>query len=126
MVRGLVRILAVVIGLLVVCGSLPAGAEPISPSERKDRADPLPPRLQGIDVVEHLNVEVPKNVEFKDESGRSVRIGDYFDGKKPVILTLNYSSCPMLCSLILNGLTLALKDVKWTAGRDFRIVTISI
>ena len=120
------RILSALIGLWVVCGSLPAAAEPIPPSEKKERVEPLPARLQGIDVVEHLNVELPKNVEFKDETGRSVRFGDYFDGKLPVIVTLNYSSCPMLCSLILNGLTLGLKDVKWTAGRDFRIVTISI
>ena len=126
MARGLVPILAVVIGLLVSCGALRAAAEPILPSERKDRLEPLPKRLQGVDVVEHLDVELPRGVEFKDETGRRVRLGDYFDGKKPVILTLNYSSCPMLCSLILNGLTLGLKDVTWTAGRDFRIVTISI
>lgn len=103
-----------------------AQATPVDPSERKDRTEPLPKRLEGVDVVEHLNVELPKATEFRDETGKPVKLGDYFDGKVPVIVTLNYSNCPMLCSLVLNALATGLKDVKWTAGKEFRIVTISI
>ena len=92
-------------------------AKPVDPSERKERTEALPKRLEGIDVVEHLNTELPKHVEFTDEHGRRVKLGDYFDGKVPVIVTLNYSGCPMLCSLILNGLVEGLKHVDWTAAR---------
>jgi protein SCO1 len=121
--RRVVSILAV---LWIGVGAVSASAKPVDPSERKERTEALPKRLEGIDVVEHLNTELPKHVEFTDEHGRRVKLGDYFDGKVPVIVTLNYSGCPMLCSLILNGLVEGLKHVDWTAGKDFRIVTVSI
>ncbi len=55
-----------------------------------------------------------------------MRLGDYFRDGLPVILTLNYSDCPMLCSLELNGLVQSLKQLEWTLGREFRIVTVSL
>ncbi len=55
-----------------------------------------------------------------------MRFSDYFDAKRPVILTLNYSDCPMLCSLELNGFVQSMKQLEWTAGKEYRVVTVSI
>jgi protein SCO1/2 len=101
-----------------------AAAAPVPASEQLDRTEPLPTRLQGIDVREHLGEMVAKGATFIDEGGRHVTVGDFLDGEHPVILTLNYSRCPMLCSLELNGLVGSMKDVDFTVGKDFRIVTV--
>jgi protein SCO1/2 len=102
----------------------PAFAKPVPASEIRDRTEVLPKRLEGIDVEEQLDTAIPKGLRFRNHEGREVRLGDYVDGKVPVILTLNYSSCPMLCSLQLNGLVDSLAQVDWTLGKDYRVVTI--
>jgi protein SCO1/2 len=76
----------------------------------------------GID--QHLNEQVPLDLEFSDESGNTVKLGDYF-GKKPVILVLAYYRCPMLCTLVLNGLATAMRDMPLTPGKDYEVVTVS-
>jgi protein SCO1 len=101
-----------------------AGARPVPASEQLDRTEKLPDRLRGVDVREHLSDVVPKGATFTDENGKRVQLGDYLDGKHPVILTLNYSRCPMLCSLELNGLVNSLKQVDWTIGTEFKVVTV--
>ena len=63
---------------------------------------------------------------FKDHNGQPVALSDYFTDGKPVLLTLNYYSCETLCSVQLNAMLNALKDLDWVAGEDFRMVTISI
>ncbi len=90
------------------------------------RAEPLPDDLEGVDIIEKLGATIPLDVPFVDSSGKKVKLGDYFGGDRPVLLTMNYSSCPMLCSLHLNGLVDALTELEWTAGGEFRMVTISI
>jgi len=97
-----------------------------APVTRPDRVEAAPKRLEGVDVKEQLGKTLPLDIGFADETGAPVTLADYFDGSVPVILTLNYSDCPMLCSLELNGLVEGLKKVAWTAGKEFRIVTISI
>ena len=67
---------------------------------------------------------MPLDLPFKDEAGRDVRLGDYF-GKRPVILTLVYYECPMLCTQVLNGLASALGVLKFSVGQEFDIVTVS-
>jgi protein SCO1/2 len=104
----------------------PAVSAPIRDSERIDRSDPLPKRLKGVDVKEHLESEVPKNLGFTDENGRKVTLGEYFDGRLPVIITMNYSGCPMLCSVQLTSFTNSLKELDFTAGQQFRVVTVSL
>lgn len=81
--------------------------------------------LQQIGVDQKLNSQLPLDLTFRDESGRTVRLGDYFKGK-PVILTLNYYSCPNLCPLVLDGLVNSLQDVSFNIGKDFEVVTVSI
>jgi protein SCO1/2 len=89
-------------------------------------AGPPPDELQGVGVTEHLGGRIPPGLSFTDDLGRSVTFGDIFAGERPVLLTLNYSGCPMLCSLILNGLLEGLRGMAWSAGREFEIVTVSI
>lgn len=98
------------------CAFEPAQAQP---------ADYLPKELEGVGVTEHLNAQLPLDLDFVDESGRPVKLGSYFDGRRPVILTLNYYRCPMLCTLQLNGLIDGLRRMDWTPGEQFEIVTVS-
>ena len=90
-----------------------------------DRMEALPAELEGVGITEKLDGKVPLDLAFRDETGRDVKLSEYFDGK-PVILTLNYSSCPMLCNLQLNGLVDGLIGMPLSAGKDFRLVTVSL
>jgi protein SCO1 len=112
-----------VAGLLFVAPA--AKADLVPESEQVERRDPLPRRLLGVDVKEHLNTPVPMDLGFTDENGKDVTLKDYFDGSVPVILTMNYSNCPMLCSLQLTALVEGLKKVDWTVGKEFKMVTVS-
>ena len=89
------------------------------------RTEPLPEELEGVGITEHPNEPVPLDLEFLDEQGQTVKLGDFFDGRRPMVLTLNYYRCPMLCGLQLNGLIDALEQMSWTPGDEFDIVTIS-
>src|ERR1700751_2109336 len=70
----------------------------------ENAGDQLPQVLQKVGVSQHLNQQLPLDAVFVDETGKTVKLGDYF-GKKPAILALVYYTCPMLCSEELNGLT---------------------
>jgi protein SCO1/2 len=84
------------------------------------------PDTEGIGVVERLDERVPLDLPFIDHHGKSVTLGEYLKDGKPMILTLNYYTCPQLCHLTLNALVKGLNDVEWTIGEEFRIVTVSI
>ena len=75
--------------------------------------------LQEVGFDQHLGESVPLDLAFTDETGRSVKLGDYF-GKKPVVLSLVYYDCPMLCTLSLNGLAGALEVLSVRAGAGVR------
>lgn len=85
----------------------------------------VPQVLKEIGIEQKLGQKIPLDIEFKDEEGRIVKIGDYFNKNKPVILALVYYECPMLCNEVLNGLTGSLKGISLTAGKDFEVVAIS-
>jgi protein SCO1 len=91
----------------------------------QNAGDQLPTVLQKVQVDQHLNQQLPLDAQFVDDTGKQVRLGDYF-GKHPAILSLVYYNCPMLCSEELDGLASALEMVKLTPGKDFDIVIISI
>lgn len=88
--------------------------------------EPRPKELEGVGVTERAGTKLPLGLEFTDEAGRAVRLGDYVRGKRPFILNLVYYRCAMLCNLILNGQVEALKGIPWTPGREFEIITVSI
>jgi protein SCO1/2 len=85
-----------------------------------------PPGLEGVGIDQRLNEQVPLNLTFKDETGKTVKLGDYFHEGRPVILNLVYYQCPMLCTEVLNGLTSALKVIHFEPGKQFEVVTVSI
>jgi protein SCO1/2 len=84
-----------------------------------------PQILQQVGIDQHLNQQLPMDLQFTDEYGKQVRLGQYF-GTRPVILSLVYYKCPMLCTQVLNGLTSSLGVLTFDAGREFDIVTVSI
>ena len=84
------------------------------------------PELRGIDIKEHLGSEIPLDLAFTDESGNKVALKDYFQEDKPVVLTLAYYECPMLCTLVLNGLSKGIKKLDKIPGEDYQLLTVSI
>ena len=89
--------------------------------------DELPDELQGVDIIEHLDESLPLDLEFTDEDGNPVRLGDIIDGTRPAILQLGYYRCPMLCDLVLNGAMEGLGNLEeLSAGTDFDLVSVSV
>jgi protein SCO1/2 len=84
----------------------------------------MPKVLQGVGFDQRLNAQVPLDLTFTDDTGKQVRLGDYF-GKKPVILVLAYYQCPRLCTLVLNGLVQGMLEMPFSAGDEFQVVTVS-
>ncbi len=99
-----------------------AGALPV----QAQLNDALPKEVQNVGVEQKVGGEIPGDLSFKDETGKQVYLGKYFDGKRPVLLSLNYSNCPMLCTVQLNGLSKALKEIDLAPGSDFEVLSISI
>ena len=91
-----------------------------------NRGDELPTVLKQVQVTQHLNAQLPLDAKFVDETGTPVTLGKYFDGQHPVVLSLVYYNCPMLCSEEMDGLTGSLEMVHLQPGKDFQIVFISI
>ena len=91
----------------------------------ENTGDQLPVVLKNVAVAQHLNQQLPLDAAFVDETGKPVRLGDYF-GQRPAVLSLVYYTCPLLCSEELDGMTGALEMVKLTPGKDFDVVIISI
>ena len=84
-----------------------------------------PQELVDIRIEQRLNQQLPLDLTFRDEAGRQVQLSQYF-GKKPVILSFAYYECPMLCTLILNGLVKGMRTLPFDVGREFEVVNISI
>ncbi|MEP3482609.1 MAG: SCO family protein [Fuerstiella sp.] len=82
--------------------------------------------FEGVGVTEHLDDFVPLSAVYTDDRGRRMRLSDFFKEGKPVVLSMNYSSCPLLCSQQLNGLVDCLKKIDLLTGKDFEIVSVSI
>jgi protein SCO1 len=87
-------------------------------------ANVRPPGLKNVGIEQRLNEQIAGELVFRDESGRDVRLSDYF-GRRPLILNLVYYKCPMLCGEVLAGLTSALKVMKFDVGKDFEVLTVS-
>ena len=90
------------------------------------RVDPQDEILRSIGVDEHLGDRVPGDATFRDHTGKIVRLGDHF-GNGPILMTLNYYTCPMLCPLTLQNLLDTAREIGGISlGDDYRILTISI
>lgn len=84
----------------------------------------LPDQLRNVGIDQRLNEQVPLDLTFRDETGRQVRLGEYFD-HKPVVLSLVYYDCPMLCTMILNGMLRSMRAIKLNVNEHFEVVTVS-
>ena len=102
------RNLLIAMTVAVACPSALMAQNTVFPGQ-----EPL--EMEGVGIVQKLDEQVPTDLEFVDSTGKTVRMADLLDGEKPVILTLNYYQCPMLCSLTLNGLVDGLSELEWSA-----------
>ncbi|MBC7792265.1 MAG: SCO family protein [Clostridia bacterium] len=97
-----------------------------SSSFAQDRAEPLPKELDGVGITEKLGASVEPSLSFTDSEGKAVTLDTYLKIGKPVVLTMNYSDCPMLCSLQLNQFVQTLREMKWLVGENFQVLTVSL
>ena len=84
------------------------------------------PDLKDVKVIEHPGAALPLNLKFVDETGATVTLGQYFTGKRPVVIQLGYYGCPMLCSLISQGTVTAFKAVSLEPAKDYDFIFVSI
>lgn len=124
--RLLSAVLAVMTALVCLAGA-PHGAiaQPRVPLGGSGADPGIPKELAGIEILDHAGRDVPRDVMLTDQDGQKVRFGDYFDGRRPVVLVLAYYECPMLCSLVLKGVLDEMKQLRWTAGEEYRVVVLS-
>lgn len=85
---------------------------------------PPPQILKSVGIEQKLDAQLPLDLKFHDESGREVKLGDYF-GKKPVVLSMVYYECPMLCGEVLNGEASVFSTLKFDIGKEYEVVTVS-
>lgn len=120
-----------IIVVFVALAVLPAGhrsgcAQGLQSNEGVILNDGVPRQLKNVTVEQNLGGNVPLGLPLTDSTGKRVKTGYFIDGKKPTIITLNYSSCPMLCSVQLNQMTQSLGELEMQVGKDFNILTVSI
>ncbi len=116
------RILAIAFAALLM--SAAAFGQGMTKGIMSPPANMRPPGLQNVGIEQHLDQQIPPDLSFRDETGKPVRLGDYF-GKKPMILNLVYYNCPMLCGEVLSGLESALRVLKFDVGKEFDVLTVS-
>jgi protein SCO1/2 len=123
------RKMALAIGLLVLtAGSAASATAQVSDFGKKVEPvvrDEAPPMLKKVTITQKLNAQVPLDLQFRDETGKAVALGDYF-GRRPAILAMVYYQCKMLCPEEINGLVGALEMVKFNPGKDFNVIFVSI
>ena len=116
------------VAAMTLAAALPSFAQ-VAPYGQKTMGEPaadhLPDVLSTVKIDQLLGQQLPLNTQFRDETGKLVKLGDYF-GKKPVVLSLVYYQCKILCAEDLNGLVGALEMVNLTPGKDFQVVIVSI
>lgn len=119
----MIKRMAIALGLALAALSSQAGTRSM-PGEAPPVEPVRPEILNRAGFDQKLNAQIPLDLEFRDEQGQTVKLGDYF-GQKPVLLNLVYFNCPMLCTLVLNGVVDAARQVSFMPGQDYEILTIS-
>jgi len=114
--------------LALVCLTTPLSHGQVSSYGDKQMgevSDHPPTILNKVTITQKLNTQIPLDGQFRDETGKAVRLGDYF-GKGPVVLSLVYYQCKIVCPEEIDGLVSALEMVKFVPGKDFDVVFVSI
>ncbi|MGN6627574.1 MAG: SCO family protein [Tepidisphaeraceae bacterium] len=95
-----------------------------------DRFEPVPPKFKrdtaGVGITEHLGDKIPLDGTFTETSGKTVKLGDYFNQGKPIILQLGYFNCPMLCDVVSKGIMDGVKDLNLEMGKDYDVLFVSV
>ena len=95
-------------------------------SEKKEgKKNRVTKELTDPKIIQNLDAQLPLDLTFTDENGRKVQLGDYF-GQKPVLLTMAYFNCPMLCTQVLQGVEKCANVLDFDMGEDYEMLTISI
>ncbi len=120
-----------IIVIFIALAALPAGdgsacAQGLQSNDGVIRNDGVPRQLKDVTVEQKLGDKIPLTLPLTDSTGKRIKTGYLFDGTKPTIITLNYSSCPMLCSVQLNQMAQSLGELEQRVGDDFNILTVSI
>jgi len=113
------------VAVLTLMATLFWGA-PFQPEAHAQRANRTPEQLENVGVDQKLGTTIPKDLTFLNEEGKSVQLGQYFNGSTPVMLTMNYHRCPQLCRIQLQKFARSLSGMSWTAGEEFEVVTVDI
>ena len=86
-----------------------------------------PPQLPGkVTIAQALNAQLPMDLMLRDETGRVVRLGQYFNHGRPVLLNFMYFRCPMLCPMVMDGIATGLTELRFDIGKEFDVITVSI
>ena len=106
--------------VLIFIGSLTFAAVPVNPAT-------VPQELEGVGIEEKLGTQLDLGLKFMSSDGHPVPLSSFFSQKgRPVALVFAYYTCPMLCSMVLNGASQSFRELPWTIGKEFDVVTISI
>jgi protein SCO1/2 len=117
--------MAIVVALATTSDAAAIAPAPLGSLNQQASTTPGP--LEGVGIDQHLGQSLPLDAVFHDDEGKEVRLGDYFGpGRKPAVMALAYFECPMLCTLVLNGMIKALRPISFTAGNEFDVIAISI
>lgn len=86
-----------------------------------------PPQLPGkVAITQKLDAQLPMDLMLRDETGRVVRLGQYFNHGRPVLLNFMYYRCPMLCPMVMDGIANGLTELRFDIGKEFDVVTVSM
>jgi protein SCO1/2 len=117
--------MACVLALLLAAPLANAQGAMRNDDQREGTTNALPTILNKVGVSQNLNHQLPLDTTFTDETGKTVKLGDYF-GSKPAVMAMVYYQCPMLCSEEMDGVTSALEMVRYQPGKDYNVIFISI
>lgn len=116
----------ILLTLSVLAAVATVATVPVAGDQRVVEPAQMPGPLKQVTFEQHLGDALPLDATFRDHAGKTVRLGEYWDGDRPVLLAFVYYECPMLCSLILNGLASSLGVLEFRPDREFDVVAISI
>ncbi len=122
------RLLPVITGVVLAALMGPAAqvvcGQSYVPQDSNAPADMQSQQLKSVDMDYQLGAQVSPNLVFTNSEGERVKLGDYFDGERPVVLQLGYYQCPMLCGLVFEGVHTAVGEMDWVPGDQYQIITV--
>jgi protein SCO1/2 len=95
-------------------------------SQKELSPAPVPVDPESVEIIENLGAQLPLDLNFQNEAGNTIRLGDYFKSGRPVILNFAYYRCPMLCNLVSQGMVDGLKPLEWVPSKQFEVITLSV